>query len=440
MSIDFHNIAEHNYPISKEHIDLGKLSPHPAIIFGAFNSNFAAQQASFFHRKGIDVIIITQQKGLTGKLSDQTTVLSIDDYVPVAVKAFRWLLYMLGYVIDRIRNLVFSNSRSRTHDWDQRTFRRLLNRMVEALIVSWIVDRIEPLFVLGQQIDRYGLATASCRNYPRILMPFGQDIYKTQQRTWRWLILMYALKHVELVLPASMAASDYLDSILHAPNKPVIKPISWGVDLKAFCRASEQDRVRICRQYQIDPASLIMLNVRRFVPDWGSKDVLKVFLELAQKKKDLHFVLIGNIRKGDTIVDAISLINARSLQGRFTIFEEFVPLDVLSDLMSISDYFTSFMIDKDMRSLSILQATACGSLPILNTQDEYLRMQAMGFEALFVDPKNTIETVNSILALIDDDTTQEYMRAKNREYMSKHEDEEIQIDIMFNEIMNICNK
>src|SRR5262249_11918377 len=153
-------------------------------------------------------------------------------------------------------------------------------------------------------------------------------------------------------------------------------------------RADDEQRPVVCARWKIDPKATIVLNPRRFRPDWGAFVALDAFFQLALENVDTHFIMFGGLHTEQFTEKARAEIAKRGLSARFTILDGEAPLDTCAELMSISDVFVSLLGRGDMRSASVLQAAAAGAAPIVSDNDEYREMQRLGFAALLVKPNS----------------------------------------------------
>jgi len=280
---------------------------------------------------------------------------------------------------------------------------------------------LHPRFVFGQDVSSYGLATVLCHGIPRILFPWGGDIYNAAECSpFVHAMVRYSLHHADLIVPSAIMAAKHL-SKRYGVCADRIRAVSWGVDRSLFHRATSEERAEICLRYDIDPRSTIVLNVRRFQELWGSRTALDAFLKLAAERTDTHFVLFGGAGLEQKIHQARSRIAQAQLLERFTLLEGNTPLTECARLMSVADIFTSLMGRGDMRSASVLQATASGATPIIADLPEYREMERLGFAAQFVSPANSTDTVRALRLLVDDPNKRRQMAEKNQCYIQQYE-------------------
>jgi glycosyltransferase involved in cell wall biosynthesis len=107
--------------------------------------------------------------------------------------------------------------------------------------------------------------------------------------------------------------------------------------------------------------------------------------------------------------------------------------------MSIADVFTSLMGIGDMRSASVLQASAAGGVPIVNESPEHNEMVRQGFTGFLVQPGDSEGVVHAISLALDPDRAAE-VRSRNQKYIALHEDRSVQLQKMLHLINTVCGR
>jgi glycosyltransferase involved in cell wall biosynthesis len=295
-----------------------------------------------------------------------------------------------------------------------------------ALLLRAAVSRLRPRFVLGLEVHTHGLATALCRGCPRYLFPWGSDVFTVVETSRPMKALVrYALRKADLVLPSASSVAGYL-STRFGISRSRIKPLSWGVDRSAFRPLPPPEKAALRRRLGLPTATRVVVNGRRFLPQWQSGTVIEAFLDCAQRCPEVHLVLIAGVH-GDMHVEvARKKVAAAGLAPRFT-FSGGLSLQDYRDLLSAADVFVSMNPRFDMRSVSVLQGVACGLIPILSEHVEYREMQAAGFDAVFVPPENAAALSEALCLVLADLGGFAEMIRGNEKYLADHEDAETQM-------------
>ena len=415
-----------------------QLARRKALILGDPNSIFPGELAAIWASYGIEVGIVTRY--WTGCKSAQVPVFASSEYeTPLQRQA----LLLLQRQLERLESVVIGRQRNRYEramggaQWYRPTF---ASAVVNGLSIARLVRSIRPDFICGQEVSSYGLATAWCRGIPRILMPWGGDIFMyCDTTTIASCLTTYALRRVDLVVTGAVSSIPYIQSRFGIERARIHYAGCWRLDRKQFQRAPQDQRKKICEKFGFAPENLIIMNVRRFWPGWGSDVALEAFLWFAAREPDAHFVLLGGAGTESHMAAARQRVRAEGLSDRFVILDGYQPLAVCAKLMSVADVFVSLMQKRDMRSASVLQAAAAGGAPVVSDQEEYRCMERDGFSALFVDAEDVTSVVNALQKYARNPELRDRTLVANQAYLTTHENGDFQVRQLLQRVEDICD-
>jgi 1,2-diacylglycerol-3-alpha-glucose alpha-1,2-galactosyltransferase len=296
-------------------------------------------------------------------------------------------------------------------------------------ILAAALKVLKPDFVFVQEAYTWGGLALFYTDSPVVLFPFGGDIYTHSQVSFvSHLYMKRALHKATLVMPSATSAVRFLNKTFGIPENKV-RPVSWGVDRQMFFPLQNRKKELAREKWQIPADRKIIMNIRRFRPGWGALVALETFILMARTyPEEYHFVLLGGAGKDKAILEeAAERLRNENLTDRILLIEDRITLEEVSELMGISDVFVNLMTKEDMRSASILQGAAMGSVPVLIDQPEYRHMEDDGYNAIFV-PENDPELIaRELHNLCSDKSKMERMAAANLEYIRNKEDGEVQV-------------
>jgi glycosyltransferase involved in cell wall biosynthesis len=413
----------------------------PAVMLCDYTSIFPVQLATYWRSKGIEVVLVTDEPDAPPALPDGTRVVRSSDFeTPNMRRITRRLLapvlYRLEKTVPRFKQRFsrITGVSAETELWTPHFTRNLTS--------AWPAARAalaqNPRFVFGHEATAYGPATAGCRGVPRIIFPWGGDVFtKAESSPYHFALVKFSLRMVDLILPSSTTAARHISERFGvSPGK--VHALSWGVDRQVFRHADAARRRDICARWGIDPASMVFLNPRRFRPVWGAFVALEAFLRLGAAEPSAHFILFGGLGTEEFMQQAKTRLQAEGMLSRFTLLEGDAPLEVCAELMSISDTFVSLLGRGDMRSVSVLQATAAGAVPIVSDLPEYREMERLGFAALFVRPDSVADVLSALRFCVQNRAEASRMVARNEAYIAEHEDYGKQMDRMLSLVDDVC--
>ena len=412
-----------------------------ALILGDPNSIFPRELSVIWASYGIEVGIVTRFWSGGVSLPDGTPVLASSAYeTPPQQRSY----LLLQERLERLESEIIECQRDRYQQairGGQWCRPRFAPAVVDGLSIARLVRSIRPDFVCGQEASTYGLATAWCHSIPRVLMPWGGDIFMyCDTTTFASRVVTHALRHVDLVVTGAVSSIPYIASRFGVERDHIHFTGCWRLDREQFRRATLAERQQILQEFRITPDKLIVMNVRRFCSAWGSDVTLESFVRFAACEPSAHFVLLGGVGTELATKAARQRVSAEGLTDRFLILEGDQPLKVCAKLMSVADVFLSLIQMRDMRSASVLQAAAAGGAPIMSDQAEYRCMENEGFRALFVDGDDAESVVQALHEYARHPELRRAVTSANQAYLTRHEDGETQMRQLLQRVDGICER
>jgi glycosyltransferase involved in cell wall biosynthesis len=413
----------------------------PVVVIGNAGSVFPRHLASLWRSMGLDARIVTRRWHGDRLLADGTPIIVTIETEGRARRTAHDLVEGAAWMVES-SVVSLQEARFRNAMGSETTYRPSLSPcFADALGLSRCINQMRPQFVCGQEVFAYGLATALSRAVPRFLMPWGGDVYMyAETSSLAFAAVRYALTHVDLVVPGSALAAQYLSERFGVPLHHMHCGGLWALDRARFQRANEARRIGICEQYGIDPGALVVMNVRRFFPAWGSDMALNAFVRFGHECPSAHFVMLGGAGTEGFVAAARQLLTGEKLSERFTILDGDRPLEDCAALMSIADVCVSLMRERDMRPFaSILEAVSCGAVPVLGDQPEYRAMEQLGFQSTLCPPGDESAVVEALRQYAASPALRVAIAKRNLEYLNIHEDGRAQAISLLRRVRDICD-
>lgn len=413
----------------------------PAVMLGNADSIFPRHLASYWRSLGMDVVIVTWNQGQSETLPDGTRIIRSCEFQTPGTHRWSRQMFNVFQSIERLIVPLFRHRyRKKTGRLGEPWVPYLIPFLREAFPVVRAVRSLKPQFVFGHEVSTYGIPTAFCKGVPKILFPWGGDIFLSAETSpFFYYLIKFSLQRADLIIPSSTTGAHHICERFNIPASKV-RAVSWGVDRELFKKADERRREAICLKWGIDPRSRIILNSRRFHPMWGCFMALDAFTRLANEIPAIHFIMLGGVRTEPHMQQARVEITKAGLSSRFSFIEGDVPLNIVAELMSISNIFVSLLGRGDMRSGSVLQATAAGGIPVISDLPEYREMGRLGFSGFFVNPEKAEDVLKALLFCLQHPEKMREIRIQNDDYIAKYEDNKKQMDELLRMIEEVCLK
>jgi hypothetical protein len=254
----------------------------PAVQLSAAHSIFPFQLAHFWKQQGLDTALVTRDLRHDSHGPHGTPIVCSANYRTALDRALTFApVSLVAHYFEKALIMPFRSRYYRRTGRPRNEAReeRFVRHLVAASPTARAARSFSPRFVFGHEITHYGLATAMCDGIPRILFPWGGDVFLYAETSpfMSW-IVRRALKSVDLVLPSSTTAARHIQERFGV-SPEVAQPLSWGIDRADFERADPPTRVRLLSELGVTDDSRLVLNSRQFNPIWGCFETLDAFLE-----------------------------------------------------------------------------------------------------------------------------------------------------------------
>jgi glycosyltransferase involved in cell wall biosynthesis len=399
------------------------------VILGNPNSVFVYRQAKFFIESGISIKILTYHNG-PDKVNIIDSGIDYDLFVETITIDDFWLskLNRIGKGVERRISKFFK--------WNREN---ILEHLLLAFATRRTLKKIHPDFIFGHNLVSYGIPICLAPNKIRkYVFPYGGDVFYIDTHPLRYRILKALIGRVNKIFPtAEYGKRVLLEKFKIDPN--VIDVVSLGVNLGRFQPENKKIDQAFIMKYlniHIEGDYDIILNIRRFRPKWGSLEALEVAKKLIALRQNVIYIFIGGSGSDQEIKIESNEGLSPLERERIKFLDDRVPEDIFTRIINCCTVFTSLLKVEDMRSSSILEGLAAGSVPVVTKCEEYKHMEELGFRPVYVS-LDINEIVNEINLLLDDKTKMRQIINDNLAYVNTYEDSEVQLNLLLQKI-SIC--
>lgn len=282
------------------------------------------------------------------------------------------------------------------------------------LYIDKAIEIVRPDHIIALDALRYGLLLKKIRHKSKFVMPFGNDIYLyDSEGLIRYALLRDLFNSDMKLLIASKSSVKYIEQKYSVSLTSVLLPTVVSSDFNDVVKDTTKANLKIKMGFSEN--SEILFFCRKFVDSHGAEDLLRLVGDLVNECEFLSDMIII------ILTDDINGYYAKRLREVTESNEsvkilEYVSFDSYIQLCLISDYFISNLVFPDMRSLSLFQNLYCGSVPILNRQDEYEMLLDEGLKMVFYE--NYTDLFNIVMNIKNIDKSQ---FKKNKKIIEKIE-------------------
>ena len=399
------------------------------VVIGDPASVFVQTPVRFWRERGVDARILTARWSGGPVVDGDLPVESAEALAPAWVQAFA---HGLCPVLDAANRISLAHDPARVttalaawaHTADPPS---ITPPIFDALLIAAAVDTLQPIGVFGHEAFAYGLATSLSRAPRRTMLIWGADVLQFAPMSDVTMALVrQAVDGLDYLLINSDTMAEAIHERFGVPPARLTR-FSYGIDRRMFRPATTADARRIRDRWGIPAAARVVMNVRRFLPHWGSDVAWPAMAALAAARPDVHLVLLDGGATAAEIDRASVEARALGLEHRVTFVRGQVPLATVAELMSVADVGLSLVRTLEPVSWSVSQAAACGAALIVADQPSYALEAARGLDVCRTSALDPVSLVALVTELLDDPAARSRMAAANDAYVTAHQDREVEL-------------
>lgn len=394
------------------------------LVIGDPASVFVQTPVRFWRERGVDARILAARWSGGPVVAGDLPVESADVLAPPWV---RTVVRGLSPVIDAANTVSLAHEAPRVatalaawaHTGDPPS---IVPPMTDALLIAAAVDVLAPVAVFGHEAFANGLATSLCRAPRRALLAWGADVLQYAPMTDVTMALVGQAVHgVHYVLTNTEPMADALHARFAVPRDRIAR-FSYGIDRRQFHRATPAQAARVRAAHGIPADARVVMNLRRFLPHWGSDLAWPAMLDLVQRRRDVHLVVLDGATTPAEIDRAAAEARERGLGAHITFVRGQAPLERIAELMSVTDVGLSLVRTLEPVSWSVQQAAACGAAVLAADQASYALECERGLTIRRTRDLSAAGLADEMSAFLDDRTVTAAMAQANQRYVVAHQD------------------
>ena len=351
------------------------------------------------------------------------------------VHSQRWIKYFAGLGHDI---LVLSDSVPQTQIPAVRIIRPEMNLPTKILAFKihpkpygyysfkWIPYRREirqfhPDIVHAMEALAYGLTLSLCGPYPKILTPWGNDIFHDpfHSRIAR-MHVRSGLKAATFVSTNHPTLDDYLSDTFGIPRDKV-QCFSWGVDLKIFHPDQKAEAGRMRESLGIPAGAPVVISNRSLAEYWGAREIAGAIPLILKQAPDAHFLLIRGSGTKAFREETASFLERHGAGANVRIIDETVGPEKMAALLNLSDIFLSVPYT-DLLSISVLEGLACGAIPVVSNLPAYRSRIVDGTNGFYVPIKDAGAIAEKTVYILKNLAMKEKIRERNWNMIRENDD------------------
>lgn len=347
----------------------------------------------------------------------------------------RWVRFLASRGHE-LRLIVDPHTRARPNDCEVRVveWSLLLNTLAfrltprphgNALWKPWLyrplIADFRPDVVHGFEAYYNGLATSAAGPFPRVLSPWGRDIFFDGRAGGLagWMVRR-ALRDVERITCNDESIAPFLVETYGIPREKVV-PFSWGIDLEVFSEVDARKAGRMREELGIEPEAPVILSPRKWGRLWGSDAIGAALPEVLKASPHAVAVLMAPALENPEALGLKAGLESACDSRRLRWLEPDQSSESMATLFSLADVFVSAP-PADLLAQTVLEGMACGCFPVLSRLEAYAKHAVDRKTALLVDPADPAALAAALIEALQNNSLREEAARLNRDAMRRSED------------------
>jgi glycosyltransferase involved in cell wall biosynthesis len=269
-----------------------------------------------------------------------------------------------------------------------------------------LVRQIKPDLLHAHQVSPDGWLAAIAGFHPLLITAWGSDLLLGPHVGRRFrLLIRWALRQADYVTCVSENLAQAAQALGADPARLEVAP--WGIDTEVFCPAegSMDFRTRL----GLGPGPVV-LSVRAIRPVYNPLDIAQAVPHVLEHVPGAQFVVRTYTYDPDLLARFQTIIEEHNVAGSVCYVGDLPDDEAIADLYRIADIAVS-VPSSDGAPLSVLEAMACGAVPVLSELASLREWVQDRRQGLFV-PVGDVEGISAaIVRLLTDEPLRRELRA-----------------------------
>ena len=312
---------------------------------------------------------------------------------------------------------------------------RKLGRLVSVIRMLVLLHRLGPDVVHVHYVRGLAWGLLLSRYHPCVMTPWGSDVLKEQGAFREWYsksLTQRTLRTGDLITVHSSYMEARVRKLLPTA---LIDRIGWGVDLRQFRPGLDTKALR--KQWEIGEERRIIFSPRLAQPFYQHHQIIEALPAIKQKIPTALLVIT------EQFADQSYVAALRQLASQLKVtdcvkFVGSIPYQQMPYWLNSAD--TVVMLPQsDGMPNTLLEAMACGTLPVLNRLPQYDELVSHGLNGFFTNPVPRDVAAVLVETLGNSDLKKE-MAIRNRKKMMEVADQDREMTKMEDWYSRLANR
>jgi glycosyltransferase involved in cell wall biosynthesis len=295
-----------------------------------------------------------------------------------------------------------------------------IGRLLSGLKTARLVRQLAPdvVHVHYARGLAWGLALRDAD--PLVVTPWGSDVLEEQgafREPYAKALTRRLLRNAALVTVHSQFMEAQVRRVV--PDLPRLAQIGWGVDLSLFRPGLDVTPLR--QRWGIGEDRQVILSPRLAQPFYQHERLIRALPAVLEKIPNATVVVSEHCADTAYVQSLRALASELGISGRVR-FVGTIPYSEMPLWFNLARAVVMVPRSDGMPN-SLLEAMACGVVPILNRLPQYAELIRHGENGFFVDPDGG-DLAGPLVGVLSDPVARRHIATRNREKISEEADQD----------------
>jgi glycosyltransferase involved in cell wall biosynthesis len=302
----------------------------------------------------------------------------------------------------------------------------LVTRLWVTMKLIITVKAIEPSIIHAHSIPGYGdymgLVSRMLPDIRIAVTAWGYShLEKERSMPLRLLLSKMAVGSADVVTTSVPEMMDLLSQAYGVPRDKLMS-FTWGVDLETFRVTADEESRAIRSRLGIPSGAEVMLSPRTMHPHYRIGQIACAASEVIRKNPRVVLILLAGYGSEAYVNEISELVHTLGITENVRIVPKLLAPGEMAEHFNLADFIVQIP-STDQLSATLLEAMACGAIPILSDLDVYRDRFEESTNVLYTETENSSSLANAMQKAVDmPKSKRDAIVMRNRKMIEDEED------------------
>lgn len=288
------------------------------------------------------------------------------------------------------------------------------------------IKRINPTIIHAHSIPGYGdymgLVSKMLPRIPVVVTAWGfSHIENERARPFRRLLSKMAVSQARIVTTSVPEMAKRI-SQAYGTSEDKVTSFTWGIDLETFRLMTEEESETIKSREGIPAQAEVILSPRTMHPHYRIGVIVRAAAQVIREDPKAILVLLAGYGYERYVRQIEDLTRSLEIEENVRLIKRLLSPNEMAEHFNMADFIVQIP-PTDQLSATLLEAMACGAIPILSSLNTYQERFKADTNALYAETENSRGLADTIIrGLRMSESERDAIVRRNRKMIENEED------------------